>query len=209
MWSVGFWSLAVGPRGFDCGKLMSCSCSTLLVFVSVFSATFEERLRVDSEVSSGSPCVQKLYRCNAQFRVTLAFRVKDLSGNFLSRPPTHPARKCALVAPRFGTLRRYHAVVHAGCLRSAGLGRFGDTMPWYTRGARGARGWDASAIPPRTVPGGARLGRRFWSVVGTCVPSGALVPKRHSCVNYVVSSNTGEGVGPDLAKDSETNKALF
>ena len=47
-----------------------------------------------------------------------------------------------------------------------GSGRFGDTMPWYTRGARGARGWDASAIPPRTVPGGTKLGRRFWSVVG-------------------------------------------
>ena len=56
-------------------------------------------------------------------------------GNFLSRPPTHPARKCALVAPRFGTLRRYHAVVHAGCARSAGLGRFGDVIQdgtwWY------------------------------------------------------------------------------
>ena len=40
-----------------------------------------------------------------------------------------------------------------GAARSAGLGRFGDTMPWSTRGARGARGWDASAIPPRAVPG--------------------------------------------------------
>ena len=50
-----FWSLVVGPRGLTVGKLMSCSCSTVLVFVSVFSATYEERLRVDSEVSSGSP----------------------------------------------------------------------------------------------------------------------------------------------------------
>ena len=30
-----------------------------------------------------------------------------------------------------------------------GSGRFGDTTLWGTRGARGARGWDASAIPPR------------------------------------------------------------
>ena len=44
-----FWSLVVGPRGLTVGKLMSCSCSTVLVFVSVFSATFEERLRVDSD----------------------------------------------------------------------------------------------------------------------------------------------------------------
>ena len=53
----------------------------------------------------------------------------------LSRPPTHPARRCALVVPRFGTLRRYHAVVHTGCARSAKLGRFNDTTQggtwWY------------------------------------------------------------------------------
>ena len=28
-------------------------------------------------------------------------------------------------------------------------------------------------------------------LVSTCSPSGALVPKRHTCVNFVVSSNTG------------------
>ena len=32
-----------------------------------------------------------------------------------------------------------------------GSGRFGDTMPWRTRVARGARDWDASAIPPGEV----------------------------------------------------------
>ena len=43
-----------------------------------------------------------------------------------------------------------------------GSGRFGDTMPWYTRDARGARGWDGSATPPRVV-------RRFWSDVDWCM----------------------------------------
>ena len=48
------------------------------------------------------------------------------------RPPTHPARWQTLVVLRFGTLRRYHAVEHSGCVRSAG--------------------WHASAIPPKVVP---------------------------------------------------------
>ena len=45
------------------------------------------------------------------------------------RPPTHLAR---------GKFWSCH-----------GSGRFGDTLLWGTRGSRGARGWDASAIPPR------------------------------------------------------------
>ena len=77
---------------------MSCSRSSMLVFVRVYCAYI------------------LVLRCH--------FGTKDLSGNFLSRPP---GAKYALVAPRFGTLRRYHAVVHAGRARSAGLGRFGDT----------------------------------------------------------------------------------
>ena len=44
------------------------------------------------------------------------------------RPPTHPAR---------GNFWSCH-----------GSGRFGDTILWSTRDTRGARGWDASAIPP-------------------------------------------------------------
>ena len=94
-----FWSL-VGPRGLAVGKHTSCSCSSVLVLCEFSCAlgqviernsvgshwsvlhTFEERLRVDSKVSS---LVYKLYRCNAQIGDTLAFRVKVLSGNFLSR----------------------------------------------------------------------------------------------------------------------------
>ena len=86
---------------------MSCSRSSLLVFVRV--------------------------SCAYILVLRWHFGTKDLSGNFLSRPPTHPARKCAWVVPRFGTLRRYHAVVQAGCARSAGLGRFGDTTQGGTQ----------------------------------------------------------------------------
>ena len=84
--------------------------------------TFEERLRVDSVVSL---TVILSVGCTSDVCVGI-FGIKDLSGNFLSRPPTHPVRKCAVVT-RFGTLRRYHAVELVVCARSAGLGRFGDT----------------------------------------------------------------------------------
>ena len=57
------------------------------------------------------------------------FGVMNLSDNLLPRPPTDPARG-----------------VFWSCRVS---GRFGDSMLWGTRGAHGARGWDASAIPPR------------------------------------------------------------
>ena len=64
--------------------------------------------------------------------VVLAFWSRTLCHECLSRPPTR----------RGGEL-----------WSCCGSGRFGDTMPWRTRGARGARGWDASAIPPKAVPG--------------------------------------------------------
>ena len=101
------------------------------------------------------------------------------------RPPTHPARVV------FG-----RATVR-------------DTSD--TRDLRGARGWDASATLPRVVP-------RFWSGVVWCMLlSGALVPKRHTCADFFVPEGAWDNakksfwqvVGPEIAKNSETNEALF
>ena len=98
-----FWSLVVGPRHFDCGKAL-----VLLVFFGArvcgsFHSLWAKLSNAIRLGPTGQCCthsknvcvltarcvrghfVDKLYRCNAQIGVTLAFRVKDLSGNFLSR----------------------------------------------------------------------------------------------------------------------------
>ena len=113
-----------------------------------------------------------------------------------SRPPTHPARKCALVAPRFGTLRRYHAVVHAG------LGRFGDTTQdgtwWYKAWSQVLVGcWLVHAYCPALLCQSVTLASILLFLVTLAV-------------HGTMRRNTfWQGVGPDLAKDSETNKAQF
>ena len=67
---------------------------------------------------------------------------RSLCRKWLSRPPTHPARVWALVVLRFGTLRRYHAVAHSVCARSAGFG----TLRRYHQIKRYLAGTKASTV---------------------------------------------------------------
>ena len=72
------------------------------------------------------------------------FGIKDLSGNFFSRCVRQIYGGCGLaVSPGKPRLARGEFWSCHGSLC------FGDTILWGTRGTRGARGWDASAIPPR------------------------------------------------------------
>ena len=82
-------------------------------------------------------------RCNAQIGVTLAFRVKDLSGNFLSRPPTHPPGAEVCICRT--TIRDVSAIPCRG-----------------TRGVRAERGVGTLR---RYHPGGYLVGTKAWSQV--------------------------------------------
>ena len=142
-------------------------CNSVGSHLSVMH-TFEERLHVDSVV-----CLSVLSHvgCTNGFCVGILASRICVTISFRAHPPT-----------RRGSVRSHH-----------GSGRYGDTVPWYTRGYARSAGlgrfgdttedstWWYKAWPQVLV----------GLLVSTCLPSGALVPKRHTCVNFVVSNGGG------------------